>query len=90
MSEEEKPSERGLQKLWDLTYIFWVSGSVVCIFYLVVVYLLPLLEVFVAPQIPLKVLIEIVICVIPIGAAVLASGKRIRLDRGRKSLSSNG
>jgi len=61
--------------------IIWTIGNLCAGLYLLAVYLLPLTGLVSQPLIPLKVVVEVTICLIPVIAGSLITVKRIRLQK---------
>lgn len=67
-------------RLWFWIRLSWMSGIVIVLFYLILVYLLPLVGIINQPQIPLKMIIEMVICTIPIITGSLLTVRKVRFQ----------
>jgi hypothetical protein len=68
--------------------LLWVVGTAFAGFYLILVYLLPLIGVGSLPMVPLKGFVEVIICFIPIITGLLLTTRKVRLIDYQKSPSS--
>ncbi len=67
-------------RTWFWIRTSWMSGIIIAGIYLLLVYLLPLVGLTNQPQIPQKMFIEVIICVIPILAGSLLSIRKIQFQ----------
>ncbi|MGY5875311.1 MAG: DUF87 domain-containing protein [Candidatus Thorarchaeota archaeon] len=75
--EVNEPSVRIMQKFWTLIRAIWIIGSFFCAIYLAIAYLLPITGLSAVPQLPLKLVIEVAICMVPVLAAGLLTSKKV-------------
>ncbi len=69
--------------------LFWIVGTIFAGVYLVLVYLLPLIGVINLPVVPLKGLLELIICFIPVVTGLLLTSKKVRLQNPMIMVESN-
>jgi hypothetical protein len=60
--------------------LLWVVGTAFAGFYLIFVYLLPLIGVVSLPMVPLKGFVEVIICFIPVITGLLMTTRKVRLQ----------
>ena len=60
--------------------LLWVFGTAFTGFYLILVYLLPLIGVGSLPMVPLKGFVEVIICLIPVITGLLLTTRKVRLQ----------
>ncbi|MHA2371504.1 MAG: ATP-binding protein [Candidatus Thorarchaeota archaeon] len=65
---------------WSWLKIVWLMGTLTCLLYLILVYILPMLSILDLPLIPLKFAIELIICAVPITAGGLLTGWVLKND----------
>jgi Cdc6-like AAA superfamily ATPase len=63
--------------------LLWVVGTTFTGFYLLFVYLFPLIGVVNIPVVPLKGFVEMIICFIPVGTGLLLTTRKVRLQNPR-------
>ena len=61
--------------------LLWVFGTAFTGFYLILVYLLPLIGVGSLPMVPLKGFVEVIICLIPVITGLLLTTTKVRLQK---------
>lgn len=80
-ADESKTDSSSKQtRFWFWIRLGWMSGIIIVLLYLLLVYLLPLVGLFNQPQIPLKMPIEVIICSIPILMGSLLTLRKIRFQ----------
>jgi hypothetical protein len=72
----------GSEKLYRRTWIelLRITGVMIAVFYLLLVYLLPLTGLVSLPVVPFKGFIEVIICSIPIATSLVLTARKIRLQ----------
>ncbi len=60
--------------------LLWVVGTIFTGFYLLLVYLLPLIGVVSLPVVPLKGFVEMIICFIPVVTGLILTARKVRLQ----------
>lgn len=89
-ADETKPVSYSQQSnTWFWIRTSWMSGIIIAGIYLLFVYLLPLVGLTTQPQIPQKMFIEVIICVIPILAGSLLSIQKIQFQKPVVSVENN-
>ncbi len=68
------------EKSWFWIRISWVGGIIVAGIYLLLVYLFPLLGLVIQPQIPLKMTLELIICLVPLLTGFLLTFRKIQFQ----------
>lgn len=80
VDESKTDSSSKQTRFWFWIRLSWMSGITVVLFYLFLVYLLPLVGLTDQPQISLKMPIEVMICSIPILTGSLLTLRKIRFQ----------
>ncbi len=66
---------------WKSIRILWIAGVLVCFSYILTVYLLPIIGVGITPSIPLKILVEVILCSFPVLTGILWVSHSIRNEK---------
>ncbi|MHA2234710.1 MAG: ATP-binding protein [Candidatus Thorarchaeota archaeon] len=76
-------------RFWFWIKLSWMGATSFVLFYMLMIYLLPLVGLIQQPQIPLKISIEVVICTIPIITGSLLTVRKIRIQTPVISIDNN-